>query len=92
MLFGSTPQWPKMKQKIIILTTGQILSLNQFGLAGLPIEAILDFQILISQLFEELQGINSDFQLITPISGTYFDTKQSQFGLEVSAMVALLEF
>ena len=56
--------------------------------------AILDFQMFISQLFEELQSWNSEFKLITPkpITGTYFDTKLSRFGLAGSAMVAILEF
>ena len=50
--------------------------LSRFGLAGLPMAAILDFQMSISQPFEELQGWNSEFKLITPksITGTYFDT------------------
>ena len=40
--------------------------LSRFGLAGLPMAAILDFQISISQPFEELQGWNLEFMLITP--------------------------
>ena len=35
-------------------------NLSRFGLAGLPMAAILDFQILISQPFKELEGRNSD--------------------------------
>ena len=35
-------------------------NLSRFGLAGLPMVAIFDFQILISQPFKELKGRNSD--------------------------------
>ena len=54
---------------------------------------ILDFQIYISQPFEELQGSSLKFKLITPqsITGAYFDTKLSRFGLAGSAKVAILE-
>ena len=49
--------------------------LSRFGLAGLPIAAILDFQMSISQPFDELHGWNSEFKLTTPksITGAYFD-------------------
>ena len=45
--------------------------------------AILDFHMSISELFEELQGWNSEFKLIIPksITATYFD-----------AMAAILDF
>ena len=67
---------------------------NRFGLAGLSMVAILDFQMSISQLFEELQGWNSEFKLITPksITGTYFDTKLSTFGLTGLLKAAILDF
>ena len=35
-------------------------NLSRFGLEGLPMVAIFDFQILISQPFKELKGRNSD--------------------------------
>ena len=56
--------------------------------------AILDFQIIISQPYKELQGRNSDLYLNTlkSIPGTYFETKQSIFGLAGYALVAILEF
>ena len=56
---------------------------NWFGLVGLPVAAILDIQMSISQPFKELQGWNLEFKLITPksISGTYFNT-----------VVAILDF
>ena len=56
--------------------------------------AILDFQMSIYQLFEELQGWNSEFKLITPksITGTYSDTKLSRFGLASLPVVAILNF
>ena len=56
--------------------------------------AILDFQMSISQLFEKLQGWNSEFKLITPkyITGTYSDTKLSRFGLASLPMAAILDF
>ena len=41
-------------------------NLSRFGLAGLPIAAILDFQILISQLFEEIQEEILNFRLLPP--------------------------
>ena len=39
---------------------------------------------ILSQLFEELQGPNSEFKLIThkPITGTYFVTNLIRFGLD----------
>ena len=69
-------------------------NLSRFGLAGLPMAAILDFQFLISQPFKELQGRNSNMKLNTPksIPRTYFETKQSIFGLAGYALVAILEF
>ncbi len=56
--------------------------------------AILDFQFLISQPFKELQGRNSNMKLNTTksIPRTYFETKQSIFGLAGYALVAILEF
>ena len=67
---------------------------NRFGLAGLSTAAILDFQMSISRPFEELQGWNSEFKLITPksITGTYSDTKVSMFGLASLLMAAILDF
>ena len=57
-------------------------------------KAILDIQFFISLPVEELQTLNSEFKLITPkpITGTYFDTKLSRFGLAGSAMTAILKF
>ena len=48
----------------------------------------------LSQPFEELQGSNSEFKLITPkpITGAYFDTNLSRFGLAGLPMVAILDF
>ena len=53
-------------------------NLSSFGLEGLPIVAILYFQMFIAQPFEELQGWNLEFQVITPksITGTYIDTNE----------------
>ena len=67
---------------------------NRFGLAGLSMAAILDFQMSISRPFEELQGWNSEFKLITPksITRTYSDTKLSMFGLAGLSMAAILDF
>ena len=47
--------------------------------------------MFISQLFEELLGLNLEFKLITfkYITRTYFDTKLSRFGLAGSAMAAI---
>ena len=63
-------------------------------MAGLPMVAIFDFHILISQPFKELQGRNSNMKLNTTksIPRTYFETKQSIFGLAGYALVAILEF
>ena len=68
--------------------------LSIFGLAGLSMAAILDFQMPISQPFEELQGWNSEFKLITPkyITGTYSDTKLGRFGLASLPVVTILDF
>ena len=62
-------------------------------MAGLPMVAILDFQFLMSQPFKELQGRNSNMKHNTPksIPRTYFETKQSIFGLAGYALVAILE-
>ena len=48
----------------------------------------------ISQLFEELQGSNSEFELITPkpITRTYFETNLSRFCLAGLPMAAILNF
>ena len=48
----------------------------------------------LSQPFEELQGLNSEFKLITPkpITGIYFETNQSMFGLAGLPMTAILTF
>ena len=47
----------------------------------------------LSQPFEELQGWNLEFKLITPktISGTYFKTNMSRFGLAGFPLAAILE-
>ena len=47
----------------------------------------------ISQPFEELQGWNSEFKLITPktISGTYSKTNLSRFGLAGFPLTAILD-
>ena len=67
---------------------------NRFGLAGLPMAAIFDFQMSKSQLFEELHGWNLEFKLITPKSntGTNFYTKLSRVGLACSPLAAILDF
>ena len=67
---------------------------NRFGLAGLSMAAILDFQMFISQPLEELQGWNLEFKLFTPkdITRTYSDTKLSMSGLAGLSMVAILDF
>ena len=48
----------------------------------------------LSQLFEELQGSNLEFKLITPkpITWTYFLSNMSRFGLAGFPMVAILNF
>ena len=48
----------------------------------------------LSQLFEELQGSNLEFKLIIskPITGTYFETNLSRFGLANLPMVTVLDF
>ena len=48
----------------------------------------------ISQLFEELQGSNSEFELITPkpITRTYFETNLSRFCLTGLPMEAICDF
>ena len=45
----------------------------------------------ISQLFEELQGSNSEFELITPkpITRTYFETNLSRFCLAGLPLAAI---
>ena len=47
-----------------------------------------------SHLFEELQGSNSEFKLITPKPNTetYFETNLRRFGLAGLLMVAILDF
>ena len=64
-------------------------------MAGLTIviAAILDFLMSISQLFEELQGSNSEFKLIIPkpITGTYFETNLSRLGLAGLLLGAILD-
>ena len=49
---------------------------------------------ILSELFEELQGRNSESKLITlkPINGTYFDTHLSRFGLAYIPIAAILDF
>ena len=68
--------------------------LSRFRLASLPTAAILDFKMFISQMFEELQGWNWEFKLITPKSntGTNFYTKLSRFGLACLPLAAILDF
>ena len=48
----------------------------------------------IFQLFEELQGSNSEFKHIIPkpITKTYFDTNLSKFCLSGFPMAAILDF
>ena len=47
----------------------------------------------LSLLFEELQGSNLEFKLIIskPITGTYFETNLSRFGLANLPMAAVLD-
>ena len=55
--------------------------------------AILDFLMFISQPFEELQGWNLKFDIITPqsLTRTYFEIKLGEFGLADYAIAAILE-
>jgi len=48
----------------------------------------------LSQLFNELQGSNSEFKLITlkPITGTYFDTNLLLAGLPMMTFFNFLMF
>ena len=48
----------------------------------------------LSQLFEKLQGSNLEFKLITLncITGSYFETNLSRFGLAGLTMAAILDF
>ena len=48
----------------------------------------------LCQLFEELQGLDSEFKLIipNPITRTSFDNNQSRFGLVDFPMVVIMEF
>ena len=63
-------------------------------MVGSLMVAILDFLMFKSKLFEELQGLSLEFKLITPklISGTYFGTNLSRFGLAGLHMVAILDY
>ena len=47
----------------------------------------------LSQLFNELQGSNSDFNLLTPksINGTYFETYLNWFSLAGLPMTTILD-
>ena len=51
-------------------------------------------ELKISQLFEELQGSNSDIKQITPkpITETYFDTNLSMFGWAGLPVAANMDF
>ena len=51
-------------------------------------------ELKISQLFEELQGSNSEIKQITPKhkTETYFDTNLSMFGWEGLPVVAHMDF
>ena len=62
-------------------------------MAGLTMVASLDFQMTLSQPFEELHSSNSEFKLITskPITRTYFDTNLIRFGLAGLSLVAVLD-
>ena len=68
--------------------------MNRFGLVGLSMAAILDFQMSISQPIEEVQGLNSKSKLITPkpITRTYFETNLSRFDLAGLPIAAILDF
>ena len=68
--------------------------LGRFGFVGLPMTATLDFKVSISHPFEELQGSNIEFMLITlkPITRTYSNTNLSRFGLAGVPMEAILDF
>ena len=48
----------------------------------------------LSQPFEELQGSNSEFKLITPkpITRTYFDNNLSRFGLAGMNIGAIINY
>lgn len=51
-------------------------NMSRFSLVGLSMEALFDFQMFIYQMFAELQGWNSEFNLISPkyIMETQFGT------------------
>ena len=51
-------------------------------------------ELKISQLFEELQGSNSEIKQITPkpITETYFDTNLSMFGWAGLPVAANMDF
>ena len=55
-----------------VIVTGP--NFGRFSCACLLMAAILDFEMFKSEPFEEIQGINSEFKLITPksITVTYF--------------------
>ena len=63
-------------------------------MAGLIIEAILDFQMFISQSFEELMGSNLEVKLMTlkPITGNNIDINLSTICFTGLAMAAILGF
>ena len=63
-------------------------------MAGLIIEAILDFQMFISQSFEELMGSNLEVKLMTlkPIMGNNIDINLSTICFTGLAMAAILGF
>ena len=68
--------------------------LSRLGLAGLTMVVNLDFQMTISQLFQDLHGSNLKFKLINPqpITRTYMDTNLRRFGLAGLPMAAILNF
>ena len=82
------PITPKSITKTYIDT-----KLSMFGLVSLLMAAFLDFQKSISQPFEELQGWNLEFKLITPKynTRTNFYTTLSRFGLASLAMAAIFK-
>ena len=72
-------QWRNSEFKNWFGTTSSLVAKNLTKESSLP--------------FEELQGSNLKFKLITPkpITGTYFDTKLSSFGLVCLTLVALYD-
>ena len=77
-----------------IIGTYFYTKLSRLGLAGLTMVVNLDFQMTISQLFQDLHSSNLKFKLINPqpITRTYMDTNLRRLGLAGLPMAAILNF